>query len=44
MGVVVLLVAIVFMRVKLPEIEHQTEVDSQGHRVGFGRINYLFSD
>ena len=34
MGVVVLLVAIVFMRVKLPEIEHQTEVDSQGHRVG----------
>lgn len=23
-----------FMRVKLPEIEHQTEVDSQGHRVG----------
>lgn len=34
MGVVVLLVAIVFMRVRLPEIEHQTEVDSQGHRVG----------
>ena len=34
MGVVVLLVAIVFMRVKLPEIEHQTEVDSQWHRVG----------
>lgn len=34
MGVVVLLVAIVFMRVKLPEIEYQTEVDSQGHRVG----------
>ena len=34
MGVVVLLVAIVFMRVKLPEIEHQTEVDSQGHHVG----------
>lgn len=34
MGVVVLLVAIVFMRVKLPEIEHQTEVDSQGYRVG----------
>lgn len=34
MGVVVLLVAIVFMRVKLPEIERQTEVDSQGHRVG----------
>lgn len=34
MGVVVLLVAIVFMRVRLPEIGHQTEVDSQGHRVG----------
>lgn len=34
MGVVVLLVAIVFMRVRLPEIKHQTEVDSQGHRVG----------
>mgnify|MGYP005915311985 FL=1 len=34
MGVVVLLVAIVFMRVRLPEIEHQTEVGSQGHRVG----------
>ena len=44
MGVVVLLVAIVFMRVKLPEIEHQTEVDSQGIVLGFGRINYLFSD
>ena len=34
MGIVVLLVAIVFSRVKLPEIEHVDEVDAEGHKVG----------
>ena len=34
MGILVLLVACVFLRVKLPEIAHQTEVDDQGKRVG----------
>lgn len=34
MGILVLLVACVFLRVKLPEIAHQTEVDGQGKRVG----------
>ena len=33
MGILVLLVACVFLRVKLPEIAHQTEVDDQGKRV-----------
>ena len=34
MGVVVLLVALVFSRVKLPEIEHEQEVDAEGRVVG----------
>lgn len=34
MGVVVLLVALVFSKVKLPEIEHVEETDAQGNRVG----------
>ena len=34
MGVVVLLVALVFSRVRLPEIKHEVELDDQGHRVG----------
>lgn len=34
MGVVVLLVALVFSRIKLPEIEHEQEVDADGHVVG----------
>lgn len=34
MGVVVLIVAMVFSRVKLPEIEHAAEVDDTGHQVG----------
>ncbi len=34
MGVVVLIVALVFSRVKLPEIEHDVEVDDAGHQVG----------
>lgn len=34
MGVVVLLVAVVFLFVALPEIAHQEEVDSSGHVVG----------
>lgn len=33
MGVIVLLVAVIFSRVKLPEIEHAIEVDSEGHKV-----------
>lgn len=33
MGVIVLLVGIVFTRVRLPEIKHETEVDATGHRV-----------
>ena len=33
MGVVVLLVALVFSRVKLPEIEHEKEVDAEGRAV-----------
>ncbi len=33
MGVIVLLVGIVFTRVRLPEIKHETEVDESGHRV-----------
>ena len=34
MGVVVLLVALIFSRIKLPEIEHEKEVDAEGHVVG----------
>lgn len=34
MGVIVLLAALAFMRVRLPEIPHEEEVDSEGHRVG----------
>lgn len=34
MGVVVLVVAMVFSRVRLPEIEHKAEVDDAGHQVG----------
>lgn len=34
MGVVVLLVAVVFSRVRLPEIVHAEEVDAEGHKVG----------
>lgn len=34
MGVVVLLVALIFSRIKLPEIEHEKEVDAEGHTVG----------
>ena len=33
MGVIVLLVGIVFTRVRLPEIKHETEVDETGHRI-----------
>lgn len=34
MGVVVLLVALVFSRIKLPEIEYGVEVDKEGNKVG----------
>ncbi|KAB3954690.1 sugar MFS transporter [Bacteroides uniformis] len=34
MGVIVLLVALVFSRIKLPEIEHSVEVDEAGNKVG----------
>lgn len=34
MGVLVLIVAFVFTRVKLPEIPHHEEVDTKGHKVG----------
>lgn len=34
MGIVVLLVALVFSRVRLPEIKHEVEVDEAGHQVG----------
>ena len=34
MGVVVLVVAVVFSRVKLPEITHEDEVSTDGHRIG----------
>lgn len=34
MGILVLIVAAVFMRVKLPEIQHQVEVDKEGKSVG----------
>ena len=34
MGVVVLLVALVFSRIRLPEIEHREEVDDKGNRIG----------
>ena len=34
MGVIVLLAALAFMSVRLPEIPHEEEVDSEGHRVG----------
>lgn len=33
MGVIVLLVGIVFTRVRLPEIKYETEMDESGHRV-----------
>ena len=32
MGIVVLMVAMVFVRVKLPDIQHEVEVDETGHR------------
>ena len=34
MGILVLFVASIFLRVKLPEIRHEAEVDKEGHRVG----------
>ncbi len=34
MGIVVLLVALIFSKIRLPEIEHSVEVDENGHRVG----------
>lgn len=34
MGIVVLLVALVFSKVQLPEIKHEVEVDATGHQVG----------
>ena len=34
MGVVVLLVAVLFSRVRLPEIVHEDEVNADGHKVG----------
>lgn len=34
MGVVVLMAALVFSRIKLPEIEHNEEIDGAGNRVG----------
>ena len=34
MGIVVLLVALVFSKIKLPEIEHRVEVDEAGHEIG----------
>ena len=34
MGVIVLLAALAFVRVRLPEIPHEEEVDSEGNRVG----------
>ena len=34
MGVLVLIVAIVFTRVKLPEIHHEDEVDEAGNKIG----------
>lgn len=34
MGVVVLLVALVFSRIKLPEIEYSVELDKEGNKVG----------
>lgn len=34
MGIVVLLVALVFSKIKLPEIEHGVEMDKDGHKVG----------
>ena len=34
MGIVVLLVALVFSKIKLPEIEHGAEVDEAGHEIG----------
>lgn len=34
MGIVVLLVALVFSKIKLPEIEHGVEVDEAGHEIG----------
>ena len=34
MGIIVLLVAIVFSRIRLPEIRHEAEVDDTGRKVG----------
>ena len=34
MGIVVLLAALVFSKIKLPEIEHGVEVDEAGHEIG----------
>lgn len=44
MGVIVLLAALAFMRVRLPEIPHEEEVDSEGHRVGLWAHKLLCSD
>lgn len=41
MGVLVLIVAFIFTRVKLPEIPHHEEVDTEGHKVGL-RSHRLF--
>ena len=34
MGVVVLIVAVIFLRVKLPEMQHEAEVDAEGREIG----------
>lgn len=34
MGIIVLLVALVFSKVQLPEIKHEVEMDASGHQVG----------
>lgn len=34
MGVLVLVVALIFSRIKLPEIKHEVEIDQSGRRVG----------
>ena len=41
MGIVVLLVAVLFSRVRLPEIEHVDEVDAEGHKIGLWK-HHLF--
>ena len=34
MGIIVLLVALVFSKIQLPEIRHEVEMDASGHQVG----------